>query len=184
MEQGSSVLNQVMIASRLTSPVVIPDYYSKPYDQTVDYGPTTCPSDEEVIVIPEKFRHIFYNDGCEFAGMANPNHESDDEDVLTFDCGSSSTLTEDLINMTDIEPKVVTIQLAMDGMTMKSTHVGIKTYYIYDRTGTIRPVKTKALYVRELKQDLLGGKAMTNTNYRVILDSDKDIAGIYPKAKD
>ena len=86
LKQGSSVLNQVMIASRLTSPVVIPDYYSKPYDQTVDYGPTTCPSDEEVIVIPEKFRHIFYNDGCEFAGMANPNHESDEEDVSTFGC--------------------------------------------------------------------------------------------------
>ena len=56
--------------------------------------------------------------------------------------------------MTDIEPKVVTIQLAMDGMTMQSTHVGNKTYYAYDRTGTIRPIMTRALYVRELKQDV------------------------------
>ena len=84
--------------------------------------------------------------------------------------------------MTDVVPKVVTIQLAMDGMTMKSSHIGIKTYYIYDRTGTIRPVRTKALFVRELKQDLLGGKAMTETNYRVILDSDEGIAGVHPKA--
>ncbi len=45
-------------------------------------------------------------------------------------------------------------------------------------------MRTKALYVRELKQDLLGGKAMTNTNYRVILDSDEGIAGVYPKADD
>ena len=80
--------------------------------------------------------------------------------------------------MTDVEPKVVTIQLAMDGMTMKSSHIGIKTYYVYDRTGSIRPVKTRALYVRELKQDLLGGKALTNTNYRIILDSDEGIAGV------
>ena len=86
--------------------------------------------------------------------------------------------------MTDVVPKVVTIQLAKDGMTMKSSHIGIKTYYVYDRTGSIRPVKTKALYVRELKVDLLGGKALTNTNYRIVLDSDDEIAGVYPKADD
>ena len=66
-------------------------------------------------------------------------------------------------------------------MATKSSHIGIKTYYVYDRTGAIQSVKTKALNVRELKQDLLGGKAMTNTSYRVILDSDEDITGIYPK---
>ena len=49
--------------------------------------------------------------------------------------------------MAEVKPQVVTIQLAMDGLTMKSTHVGIKTYYAYDLTGTIRPIKTKALYV-------------------------------------
>ena len=69
---------------------------------------------------------------------------------------------------------------------MKSSHIGIKTYYAYDRTGSIRPIKTKALYVRELKQDLLGGKALTtgNTNYRIALDSDDEIAGVYLKADD
>ena len=44
----------------MTSPAVTPGYYSTPYDQTVDYGPAICPEDEEVTVIPEKFRHIFY----------------------------------------------------------------------------------------------------------------------------
>jgi hypothetical protein len=56
--------------------------------------------------------------------------------------------------MTDVEPKVVTIQLAMDGMTMKSSHIGIKTYYVYDRTGSIRPVKTKALNVSIWNPDI------------------------------
>ena len=55
--------------------------------------------------------------------------------------------------MTEVVPKVVTIQLAMDGMTMKSTHIGNKTYYVYDRTGSIRPIT-------ELKQDLLGGRSI------------------------
>ncbi len=81
-------------------------------------------------------------------------------------------------------PKVVNIQLAMDGLTMKSTHIGLKTYYAYDRTGTIRPIKTRALYVKECQQDLLGGTSQTNSNYRVVLDSDNDVAGVYPKGKD
>jgi hypothetical protein len=86
--------------------------------------------------------------------------------------------------MTEVKPQVVTIQLAMDGLTMKSSHVGIKTYYAYDRTGTIRPIKTRALYVKECQQDLLGGTSLTNSNYRVVLDSDNDVAGVYPKGKD
>ncbi len=157
-EQTMFEFSQVMRASDLTSsPVVYPDYYSTPYEQTADYGPATCPKDEEeIIVIPEKFRHIFYgyDDEHVFAGMANPNEDPDEEDLLTFDCGATSTLTESLYNMTEVEPKVVTIQLAMDGITMKSSHIGIKTYYIYDRTGTIRPVRTKEIYVRTLKQGL------------------------------
>ena len=82
--------------------------------------------------------------------------------------------------MTDVEPKVVTIQLAMDVMAMQSSHVGNKTYYANDHTGTIRPITTRALYVSELKQDLLGGTSLTKAkmaNCRVVLDSDEDLAG-------
>lgn len=64
--------------------------------------------------------------------------------------------------------------------------VGIKTYYVFHRTGTVRQVKTKAIHVRELKQDLLGCKpeAKTNNNYRVILDKENDISGVYSIAED
>ena len=41
-----------MKASRMTIPVVTPDYYSTPYDQTEEYETSTCPKDEETIVIP------------------------------------------------------------------------------------------------------------------------------------
>ena len=116
--------------------------------------------------------------------MANPSKDPEELGLLTVDCGASTTISKSLFNMTDIEPKVVTIQLAMDGMTMQSTHVGNKTYYAYDRTGTIRPITTRALYVKELKQDLLGGTSLTKANYRVVLDSDDEVAGVYLKAKD
>ena len=123
-EQTMFEFYQVMIASDLTSsPVVYPNYYSTPYDQTADYEPATCPKDEEEIkVIPEKFRHIFYgyDDEQVFVGMANPNEDPDEEDLLTFDCGATTTVTETLYNMTEVVPKVVTIQLAMDGMTIFS----------------------------------------------------------------
>ena len=72
----------------------------------------------------------------------------------------------------------------MEGATMKTSHMGYKTYYVYDRTGTIRPITTKAYVVKELKQDLLGGRALTSERYRVILDNDDAIAGIYPIADD
>jgi hypothetical protein len=60
------------------------------------------------------------------------------------------------------------------------SHVGPKTYYVYNRTGSIRPISTRAFYyVKELKQDLLGGRALVKLKYRVILDKDPDISGIY-----
>ena len=78
-----------MNASRMTIPVVTPDYYSTPYDQTEEYETSTCPKDEEIIVIPEQFRHIFYgNDESElaFAGMANPSNTPEELGMLAVDC--------------------------------------------------------------------------------------------------
>ena len=139
-EHSKFEFNQVMNASWRTNPVVSPDYYSTPYDQTVEDETTTCPEDEDLIVIPEKFRHVFYgNEDSElvFAGMANPGNTPEELGMLAVDCGASTTITKSLNNMAEVKPQVVIIQLAMDGLTMKSTHVGIKTYYAYDRTGTI-----------------------------------------------
>jgi hypothetical protein len=116
--------------------------------------------------------------------MANPATNPDDTGLLAFDCGATSTITSSLYNMSEVVPKKVKIQLAQAGASMTSTHVGIKTYYVYDRTGSIRPIRTRALVVPDVKQDLLGGKALTNRNHRIILDDEEDIAGVYPKAAD
>ena len=117
--------------------------------------------------------------------MALPANRPDDlSGLLTVDCGATTTLTVSLNNMANVQPKVVTIQLAMAGATMRSSHVGTKTYYAYDRTGTLRPVTTQAYYVKELNQDLLAGRGLTNADYRVILDKHDSIAGIYPVGDD
>ena len=89
-----------------------------------------------------------------------------------------------LVSMTDVRPKLVTIPLAMAGVTMKSSHVGTKTYYVYDRTGTVRPISTQSYYVKELNPDLLAGRGLTNADYRVVLDKHDSIAGIYPVGDD
>ncbi len=57
-----------------------------------------------------------------------------------------------------------------------------KTYHVYDQAGIIRPITTKAYFGKELKQDLLGERALTSERCRVILDNDDAIAGIYPIA--
>ncbi len=151
---------KVVNASEISDPADTPDYYSTPYTwMTNNDFRHIEPEEDEVIVIPEKFRRVFYGcDDTHFAGMAPPSNRHDDlSGLLTVDCGATTTLTKELLNMTNVSPKVVTTQLAMAGATMKSTHVGIKTYYVYDRTGTLRPISTKAYYVKELNQDLLGG---------------------------
>jgi hypothetical protein len=172
-----------MNASEMAFPVATPDYcYSTPYSST---NASADKEEDEVIVIPERFRHVFYGyEESEFAGMAPPIRANNPEEqgLLTTDCGATSTLTNSFHNMTSVVPKVVTIQLAAEGATMKTSHMGYKTYYVFDRTGTIRPISTKAYFVKELKQDLLGGSALTSERYRVILDKDDDIAGIYPVA--
>jgi hypothetical protein len=67
--------------------------------------------------------------------------------LLIVDSGATSTLTRSLfrVNMTEVTPKVIKIHLAGEGMAIKSTHVGYMTYYVADVTGTISPIKTKAL---------------------------------------
>ena len=105
---------------------------------------------------------------------------SKEKGLLTVDNGATTTLTRSLHNMTDVKQKVITIQLAGEGMSMKATHTGHKTYYAVDATGTIRPITTKALYVPDLEQDLLGGRALIRSKFRITMDEDESISGIFP----
>ena len=149
--------------------------------------------ENDLMVVSRKFGHVFSEKlrkpTREFAGMAKPLETGKVYDLarenglLTVDSGATSTLTRSLFNMTEVTPKVIKIHLAGEGMAIKSTHVGYKTYYVADVTGTIRPIKTKALYVPELKEDLLGGRALMKSKYRIIMDEDDTVSGIFPVVK-
>ena len=56
----------------------------------------------------------------------------------------------------------------------------MKTYFVENRTGEVVTITTPALYVKNVSQDLLSGKACNRANIRIILDEDPDISGMYP----
>ncbi len=64
-----------------------------------------------------------------------------------------------------------------------SNHVCTQTYFVRNQMGDLVTITVKALFVKGLPQDLLGGKSVNSENIRVILDSDSDICGLYPLDK-
>ena len=93
-EQTRFEFTQVMKASEMSYLVDTPDYYLPPssYPQFKDQ----VPIEDDVIVVPEKFRHIFYGYASTgFAGMALPaNRPVDLSGLLTVDWGATTTLTD------------------------------------------------------------------------------------------
>ena len=61
-------------------------------------------------------------------------------------------------NCTRCKPKVAEIQTAQGATIMSTTHLCLKTYYVRDRSGEIRPIVVKAYVVPGLKYDLLSVK--------------------------
>ena len=113
-DSPESKFTQVMNASELAYPVATPDYYySTPYPAA---NAPTDKEEEEVIVIPEQFRHVFYGNGkLEFAGMAPPKQANNPEPgLLTTDCGAASTTTDSFHNT---YPIFFRTHLAVDGTT-------------------------------------------------------------------
>jgi hypothetical protein len=85
--------------------------------------------------------------------------------------------------MTEVTPKDIKIHLAGGGMAIKSTHIRYKTHYVTHVTGLISPIKTKAQYVPELKEDLSGGRALMKSKHSIIMDEEKSVQGIFPVVK-
>ncbi len=87
------------------------------------------------------------------------------EGALICDGGATSTLTRSLENCTLVEQKVGDIQTAHSATLMSTTHHYLKTYYICERLGEIRPIVARAYVV---KHDLLSVKGLNQSEYRVI----------------
>ena len=62
---------------------------------------------------------------------------------------------------------------------MYTTHVCIKTYFVRDRTGELRPITTKTYIVKNLKHDLLSVKGLNKAGYRIVMDEDAEESGVY-----
>jgi hypothetical protein len=102
------------MSEEISAPVDTPDYYSKSYSWMIDYEVSHVKSEEdEVIVILEKFSRVFLGqDDTEFAWMVNPEKcPGVASGMLMVDCSASTTVTESLFNMTNVEPRAITIQL-------------------------------------------------------------------------
>ena len=81
--------------------------------------------------------------------------------------------------MNHVQQCSVKLNLAGKAMSNKATYSGYKSYYIKDVTGAIHKCTTKAFFVLDLQSDLLGGRALVTANYRVILDKDPKVSGIF-----
>jgi hypothetical protein len=62
---------------------------------------------------------------------------------------------------------------------MSTTHCCLKTYYVRDRLGEIRPIVLKAYVVPGLKHDLLSVKGLIQSGYKVIHDEDEEESGVF-----
>ena len=103
-----------------------------------------------------------------------------DKSYICTDCGASMTITSSLANTTDVQAKSIIVDMAESGTSMKATHTCMKTYFVKNRAGEVVTITTPALYVKNVYQDLLSGKACNRANIRIILDEDPDISGLYP----
>ncbi len=101
------------------------------------------------------------------------------EDALIVEGSTTSTVTKLFDNFTQIRPNVVAIHTAGGASSIYTTHVCLKTYFVLDRTGTIKPVVVKGYIVPLLLHDLLSAKGLNKSGYRVIHDADEMISGVY-----
>lgn len=173
-------------------------YAGNPVDlDDTDWRITPVDTNAKDSLNPEAFQVMEASASCYFAEvieMLSENHVafpamilksgddllSDTQDAVV-DSGSTLTLTGSPLNCKDCEPVSTSIQLAKKGQTMKATFKCTKTYYVRDRTGTIQKLELPALIVPEIQSDLIGCKNLTKMGYRIVLDEDPYITGIYLK---
>jgi hypothetical protein len=119
---------------------------------------------------------VVLND-VQFAGVSTSTIKCGD-DALIVDGGATSTLTNSFENCTQIRPNVA-IQTAGGTSSIYTTHICLKTCFVRDRTGTIRPLVVNVCIVPALRHDLLSVKGLNKSEYRAIHDEDEMESGIY-----
>jgi len=136
---------------------------------------------DELSVQPSPGAAINYNRSMETipknhtaAAITLANVQPDDGIIYPmFDSGCSTVLTSSMLNCREVEEHVMSIAQAESGVQMSFTYKCRKTYYVESRDGNINAIEVDALILPSLKQDLIGGRALTNTlNVQIILDQE------------
>ena len=127
------------------------------------------------MIIKEDFAFII-RDYAARAAMARPSNTSPmvtqlkDKSVIVMDCGASRTVTGSLLNTREVTEKTTNIKTADGKQSLKATHTCLKTYFLRNRTGEVKPITAQAIFVMGLPQDLLGGnsgKSLNQENLRL-----------------
>jgi hypothetical protein len=107
LEPTESEFTQVMNASEKSSPVDSPDYYSTPFSWMIDDDFRHIePEEDEVIVIQGKF--VMYSMDSVILNLPGWHRQQIDtmicRDLLTADCGATTTITKELLNLSNVKP--------------------------------------------------------------------------------
>jgi hypothetical protein len=168
-------------------PMEVNDKSSRP--ETTDDVPESCQEPNrkggdtaKVIIIPTETAN--YIMGHAHSAFVSTRSVSDMEDALICDGGATCTLTKTLENCTQCKPKVVDIQTAQGATLMSTTHICLKTYYVRDRLGEVRPIVVKAYVVPGLKYDLLSVKGLNKCGYAVYHHPKPEESGVFALVND
>ncbi len=101
------------------------------------------------------------------------------EDALICDGGATYTLTKTLGNCTQWKQKVVEIQTVQGATIISTTHLCLKTYYLRDRLGEIRPIIVNAYIFPGVKYDLISVKRLNKCGYAVFHHPYPELSGVY-----
>jgi hypothetical protein len=171
---------QVTVASSLTPRDVLDELYSVPYlkertsEDIISEHICRGKIGTKIITIPERIANVIFDQKeCAFVG-AESIFESAEPEALCCDGGATTSLSSSFINCAEITERVVPINTAQGGTVMYTTHVCVKTYFVRDRTGELRPITTKTYIVKNLKHDLLSVKGLNKAGYRIIQDEDPE----------
>jgi hypothetical protein len=75
------------------------------------------------------------------------------------------------------------VKTAEGGMTMQTTHMCMKTYFVRSRTGEIRLITTKAFICPTLKTDLLSVKGLNFKGYSIVHHPDPYESAVFSLIK-
>ncbi len=86
------------------------------------------------------------------AGQEDIRPDEDKSNICT-DTGASICVTGSLENTIDVVEKLVCVEMAENGTSMKATHVCMETYFLKHRSGEVVSLTVPALYVKSVNQD-------------------------------